>query len=76
MGGYPPGAENDPRAPYNQDPPMECELCGGTMREDGHEMVDGDPCENDGYTEWEYEEDQKAMFAEMKMDEMRLNGEL
>jgi DnaJ-class molecular chaperone len=29
MDNYPPGAANDPNAPYNQPEPVECPDCGG-----------------------------------------------
>ena len=32
-GWYPPGAEHDPRAPWNQPDPIECPRCGGTGTE-------------------------------------------
>lgn len=63
-GYYPPGAENDPRAPWNQPEPVECPRCDGSGKEPNE--YDGDPdggadctqCEGEGVVDpRELEED-------------------
>lgn len=48
---YPPGAANDPNAPYNQTEPVECDECDGYYMEDGHEFMPehGTICHECGY---------------------------
>ncbi|WP_372611689.1 hypothetical protein [Halomonas sp.] len=43
-GNYPPGAKNDPRAPYNQPAAEECIECGGTYTEGGHNPMECYEC--------------------------------
>jgi len=45
MDNYPPGAANDPRAPYNQPESIECSVCEGTG-----EAEDYSECTNCGGT--------------------------
>lgn len=82
---YPPGVSaSTPDAPWNDKEPDDCDICGGQMTEDGHQTheveVDGEmveqPCSESGRTMLDKEKDAKIDKAEMKMDEMRLNGEL
>jgi len=70
---YPPGAANDPNAPWNQeDPPEECPMCGQpNSDEEGNPVFDEDPifcsrvclekyerqCEQDDERLARYEED-------------------
>jgi hypothetical protein len=59
--GYPAGAENDPRAPYNQpDLPDVCPQCGKDNRDDdGGSLYDGVFCSEECKNSWEpdFEED-------------------
>jgi hypothetical protein len=61
---YPPGAENDPNAPYNQPDPVPCKRCKGTGKltdpdaedpEDREFKCDG--CEGAGEVDPRYVED-------------------
>lgn len=74
---YPPGTSaGDPRAPWNQSPPPECEECGGVYTDDGHETIDGEPCPNDGMNEADYEDAEASYHAEMRFDALRDDGKL
>lgn len=74
MSNYPPGAENDPRAPYNQKDPetKKCEECNGTgyleCSECGtHSAIECDDCEGTGEIEID-DEDLKAAEGDRAYD--------
>jgi len=74
-GNYPPGAENDPRAPYNQPPAPVCDGCGETiLSEESHQ----EGCSwSDIEVERLREEQEKAAeieHAEMQLEEFPSPG--
>ena len=55
---YPPGAEHDPHAPWNQDHMAECEWCGERIDlSDSEETTNGTVLCQSCYEEWLEEED-------------------
>ncbi len=81
MSNYPPGVSAGTKdAPWNEEPPKECDECGGVYADGGHETieveVDGEiveePCPNSGMNRRDYEEAVEASHQEMKMEERRL----
>jgi len=69
----PPGAGNDPNAPFNQPPAPECRSCGNRIRDqDDHKSG----CADDGLNGRELlarrEEDAKHERAEQRLEEMKI----
>lgn len=70
---YPPGAANDPNAPYNQPDPPECPECGELVwTEDDHKKG----CPNGDMESYDLEAAEESKWAEAEYDRRKEDGEL
>lgn len=85
-GNYPPGAENDPRAPWNQAEPDECFDCNGSgyvdaetgdaAEKDDENAIECSTCEGEGYVDPPTREEIAEVRAEREFDALHEEGRI